>query len=36
MILANPTAPIDERRHAQRMVLKLDPLNQEIRGIELK
>lgn len=36
IILANPTAPIDERINAQKMVLKLDPFNEDIRNIQLK
>lgn len=36
IILSNPTAPIDERLNAQKMVLKLDPFNEDIRNIQLK
>lgn len=34
LILANSTAPIDERKKAQQEILRLDPFNDEIRKIE--
>jgi hypothetical protein len=34
LILANSTAPIQERKLAQREILRLDPYNDEIRKIE--
>ena len=34
LILANSTAPMDERKKAQQEILRLDPFNDEIRKIE--
>jgi hypothetical protein len=32
LILVNPSAPLIERKEAQRRILKLDPLNNEVRN----
>lgn len=32
LILVNPSAPLSERKEAQRRILKLDPLNNEVRN----
>jgi hypothetical protein len=35
LILANPSAPIEERKLAKEKILELDPYNEEIRALEL-
>jgi hypothetical protein len=35
LILINPNAPINERLDAKEAILKLDPLNTEVRNFKL-
>ena len=36
IVLSNPTTPINELKEAQKMVLQLDPLNMQIRNLNLQ
>lgn len=36
IILANPIAPIEERKIAKQRILELDPLNSKVRNLEIK
>jgi O-antigen ligase len=36
IVLSNPTTPINELKEAQKMVLQLDPLNEQVRNLNFK